>query len=261
MAPSSRKSHQLKSKERAALRTPSADPQLIGINAIHLCVKLCWWTLLYEYTFTEATDMPLTNQEQADFSRLLTRTAENAAMYAALTRSEEMSNIGGETGYCAEPGYRLIRVDHRLDPTSDNEFEIALVDDAQLCVAYYMRITLSHIPQLSFRLVARHDLWRSAGSRHALVLRDISRKVLFSYVIRDYDLLLTEEKYTRGGKFYWFKQVSLAIELGLSVHAYDPSTQTLRAIPTQRMLRTVQDHAWSGAYSVSLLAIISNRGR
>ncbi|MGO0630941.1 hypothetical protein ACTORR_13050 [Pseudomonas sp. SAR267] len=182
------------------------------------------------------------------------RTADNTALYAALTKAEGVLEISEQAG-CAEPGYRLIRIDDRLK--SVGGIEIALVDDAQSSVAYYDKVTLVSMPETGSRPVARNQVWRSASKRHSLALRDISQKVLFGYIARRYDLLLTEGEVFGGGTFYWHRQVSRAIEAGLVVSVYEPVEQAFRSVSTQRALEEIQDHAWSKTSPEPLLALVS----
>lgn len=196
---------------------------------------------------------PATEQYTA-LSEPYARTADNTALYAALTKAEGVLEIGEQAG-CAEPGYRLIRIDDRLN--SVGSIEIALVDDAQSSVAYYDRVTLVSMPEIASRPVARNQVWRSASKRHSLALRDISQKVLFGYIAQRYDLLLAEGEVFGGGKFYWHRQVSRAIEAGLIVCVYEPVEQAFRSVSTQRALDDIQDHAWSKASPEPLLALVS----
>lgn len=201
--------------------------------------------------------MPFATEERPERLEKFTRTADNFALYTALTGAVGVSDIGEKAGYSIEADYRLIRVDRRLDAASEHQFEIALVDDAELSVAYYAKVTLLHIYEAGSRPVAKYQVWRSASARHAQVLHDISRTVLFSYIVHDYHLLLTEEAVTGNGTFYWCRQISRAIEMGLHVYAYDLTTQALRPIPTQRELADVQEQAWSGSARECLGALIS----
>lgn len=196
---------------------------------------------------------PATEQCTA-VSESFARTADNTALYAALTKADGVLEISEQAG-CAEPGYRLIRIDDRLK--SVGGIEIALVDDAQLSVAYYDKVTLVSMPETGSRPVARNQVWRSASKRHSLALRDISQKVLFGYIAQRYDLLLTEGEVIGGGKFYCLRQVSRAIEMGLSVSVYEQATQAFRSVSTQRALDEIQDHAWSKANPEPLIALVS----
>lgn len=104
------------------------------------------------------------------------------------------------------------------------------------------------------RPVARHQFWRSANMRHSAMLRDISQKLLFSYIVRNYDLLIMEDSASNEGKFYWLRQVSRAIERGLHVYASDVITQELKPLSTQRALKDMQNQAWSCTDPYSLRA-------
>jgi len=199
--------------------------------------------------------MHLSEKERTSLAELLTRTADNHALYAVLTVADGFSDISESADYSSQPGYRLIRVNHRLEEDRVKEFEIALLDDSQASIAYYAKINLLSIPEISSRLIAQHRVWRSASIRHSAALRDISRTVLFSYLVQDYDVLLAEDSITGDGRFYWSRQVSRAIELDLRV--YDLTTQTIQAISTQQALNRVQDQAWSGVSPKIARALIS----
>ncbi|WP_238066199.1 hypothetical protein [Pseudomonas shirazica] len=187
----------------------------------------------------------------------LTRTADNAAIYAALTSAEWVCTIG-ESVSSTVPGYRLVRVDDRLNTVGGNEFEIALVDDTSALVAYYAKVTVVDFSYSGNRPVARCQIWRSGDMRHTQALQDISQRVLFGYLIRHYNVHLDEAGIIDGGRFYWHRQISRAIYEGLSVYLYDPISQELRPIHTQRALDEIKDQAWSGANQKPLQALISN---
>lgn len=197
--------------------------------------------------------MPLAAQKP----KLLTRAADNADLYAVLTAADGVREISEREGFSPTPGFRLIRVDHRLESDDVNHVEIALIDDAELSVAYYDRVTLEYIPKVSRRQVARNQVWRSASMRHSQALLDISKKVLFGYIVDEYDLLLTEHDVSNNGYFYWHRQVSRAIELGLYVYAYEPATQTLLPIPSQSVLNDIEGQVWSGTDHDPMLALVS----
>lgn len=152
----------------------------------------------------------------------------------------------------------MIRVDHRKETSSKNEFEIALVDDVELSVAYYDKVTLLPEPKVSGGQLAYNLVWRSASSRYSEALNDSSLQLLFDYTIQDYDIFLVADKMIDGGIFDWYRQVSKAIDKGLHAYVYDQITKALEPIPTQRALSEFQDQAWSGAHQNSLRAIISS---
>ncbi|CRN06137.1 hypothetical protein PYEL_19290 [Pseudomonas sp. URMO17WK12:I11] len=199
--------------------------------------------------------MSLAVQDRSALSALLARTSDNSAFYAALTAADGVSEINEMAGFRVDPRYRWIRVDQRLGTA--NEFEIALVDDMDLSVAYYDKVTLWRGTRSSSRDLAHNLVWRSASRRHSLALSDISRKVLFCYIVKHFDILLTAETTIHGGNFYWHRLVSQAIEQGLHVCVCELTSQELRPITSQQALRDLQDQAWSEANSETLRAIIS----
>ena len=201
--------------------------------------------------------MTLPGEPGAPLWERLTRTADNAAFYAALTSVHGGCELSELVGYSAETGYRLIRVDHRLNMIDNDGFEIALVDDVHSSVAYYNQVTLVRIPEAGDRRAARNMVWRSASNRHSLALRDISQKVLFGHIAQHHDILIAEGDFSGGGKFYWHRQVSRAIEGGLHVSVYQQAARSFRLISTQRALNDIQDQAWSGASPEPLVALVS----
>ncbi|MDH0572768.1 MULTISPECIES: hypothetical protein [Pseudomonas] len=187
----------------------------------------------------------------------LTRTADNAAMYAALMAAGCTHEICEQFGSTV-PGYRLIRVDDRLKAVAGNDFEIALVDDSSKSIAYYAKVTSVDFPCIGDRTVVRHQIWRSADIRHTQALLDISQGVLFSYLVKHYDILLDEAGITGGGRFYWSRQISRAIDDGLDVYLYEPATRALRPIPTQSVLNGIENQNSAGSSQDPLLALISS---
>lgn len=84
----------------------------------------------------------------------LTRTVDNAVLYASLTGAE-----GGRVLYDQfSSGYRLIRVNNRLNAVGGNQFEIVLVDDTSSSVAYYDKVTLVRLQNIGSRQVARNQI-------------------------------------------------------------------------------------------------------
>lgn len=204
--------------------------------------------------------MSLAAQDRSALSALLARTADNSAFYRAILAADGVCEITEPAGLRVDPHYRLVRVDHRLG-TAKNEFEIALVDDFQSSVAYYDKVTLGLDLRVSSQYLAQNHVWRSASKRHSLALHNITQKVLFSYIVHSYDILLAADTMTDGGNFYWHRQVSRALEKGLYVYVYDTTMQVLRLIQTQSALNQLQNQAWSAGNQEALRAIISTSTR
>jgi hypothetical protein len=174
----------------------------------------------------------------------LTRTAENAALYASLLGAEHVADISAEAKCALAPGYRLIRVDHRKRPSSD-EFEIALVNDVDSSVVYYNKVMISIITDLNCRPATQNLVWRSSNALHAAVIRDVPQKVFFNYILEKYDVILSDNLQTGDGKFFWQRQMSNALAFGVHVYYYQMMTAQLQPIPNQDALNELEDQLWS----------------
>jgi len=174
----------------------------------------------------------------------LMRTADNARLYGGLTEAEQISDISADAQCILAPGYRLLRIDHRTRPTSD-EFEIALVNDVEKSVVYYNRVVISAIVDLNCRPATQNLVWRSPNAQHSAVLRDVAQKVFFHYILERYDVILSDNQQTHEGKFFWQRQMSNALALNLHVYYYQMLTASLKPIANQDELNDLEDQLWS----------------
>lgn len=174
----------------------------------------------------------------------LMRTADNAALYAALTGAERVADISAEAKCVMAPGYRLIRVDHRKRPNGD-EFEIALVNDVESSVVYYNKVMISIITDLKCRPATQNLVWRSSNAQHGAVLRDVAQKVFFNYILDKYDVILSDNQQTGEGKFFWQRMMSSALAFGMNVYYYQMMNAQLQPIPNQDALNDLEDQLWS----------------
>ncbi|UVL19639.1 hypothetical protein LOY44_01605 [Pseudomonas sp. B21-044] len=174
----------------------------------------------------------------------LEKTADNTAFYEALTGVQHIHEIAAEAQCLLAPGYRLIRVDHRKRPTSD-EFEIALVNDLERSVVYYNRVVISPIVDLKCRPATQNLVWRSQDAQHLSVLSPVAQKVFFNYILEKYDVIVSDGQQTHQGKFFWQRQMSQAIAFGLHVYYYQMMTAKLEPILSQADLNALKDQLWS----------------
>lgn len=177
------------------------------------------------------------------FSHLMVR-EENARLYDSLVGAENCIDISADAQCVMAPGYRLLRVDHRTRPSSDR-FEIALVNDVLKSIAYYNQVVITGIVDLNCRPATQNLVWRSTDSRHSLVLRDVAQKVFFNYILNRYDVILSDNHQTGEGKFFWQRQMSTALALGLHVYYYQMLNASLVEIPDQDALDGLADQLWS----------------
>ncbi|HHH9441205.1 TPA: hypothetical protein ACP32N_003142 [Pseudomonas aeruginosa] len=180
---------------------------------------------------------------RASFAHLV-RSEDNARLYAELSAAEQVQDISGEAQCLMAPGYRLIRIDHRVRPSSD-DFEIALLNDVEKYVVYYNKVVISMILDLNCRPATQNLVWRSTHAQHALILRDVAQKVFFNYVLAHYDVILSDNNQTGEGKHFWQRQMSNALAFGFHVYYYQMMTASLQPIPTQADLDDLEDQLWS----------------
>ncbi|KQQ53603.1 hypothetical protein ASF84_17475 [Pseudomonas sp. Leaf127] len=178
----------------------------------------------------------------------LIRKTDNAALYAALSGAAHVTDISAEVQCLMAPGYRLIQVNHRLHP-NDDEFEIALINDLESSVAYYNKVLISTITDLSSRRAVQNLAWRSPSAQHAAVLRNVVQQVLFDYLLERYDVILSDNPKTGNGLFFWQRQISNAIAYGLRVYYLQGTSTQFQLIPTQKALNSLVDRLWSGAHT------------
>lgn len=176
----------------------------------------------------------------------LTRTADNAEMYKALSSAERVMDISQEAKCLLAPGYRLIRVDHRKVMNGD-QFEIALLNEIEQSVVYYNKVVIAPIIDLNCRPATQNLVWRSANAQHSAVLRDVAQKVFFNYILENYDVILSDNNQTGEGKYFWQRQMSTALALGMHVYYYQMLSAHLQPILTQEALNDLEDQLWSEA--------------
>ncbi|MFP3850499.1 hypothetical protein [Pseudomonas sp. W5-01] len=174
----------------------------------------------------------------------LMRRPENTRFYDSLVNAENRTDISADAQCVMAPGYRLLRIDHRERPSSD-EFEIALVNDLLNSVVYYNKVMISTIIDLKCRPATQNLIWRTTDTRHSAVMKDVAQKVFFNYILSRYDVILSDNHQTGEGKFFWQRQMSYALALGLYVYYYQVMSASLQPIPNQDALDGLADQLWS----------------
>lgn len=191
---------------------------------------------------------------------LLKQGASNSAFYSTLSDTKRLTDISAYTRCAMPPGYRLIRADRGVCASNDG-FEVALLNDLEFSVAYYNKAEASVIPESDPRAAAHCFAWRSPDARHAAVVREAARSVLFNYILERYDVVLSDRHEFGEGRFFWQRQISLAIAHGLCV-LYPITAEHLQPIPTQEALNKLVDRLWTEAHELTEhLVLISRTGR
>jgi hypothetical protein len=166
--------------------------------------------------------------------------------YQAINSTERAVDISSKIGDLP-PGYRLLRVDDR-DGLLDG-YEIALVNDLDLSLVYYNKVTLK-----AGR--ATQKAWRTPAAQHAAVIADITDKVFFDYLLQQHSIMLNDDQLTGEGSHHWQRQLSHALSRGMKVYQCKDDGQ-LQQIECQKELNELVDRIWSSSEKQSsTLALI-----
>ncbi len=176
-----------------------------------------------------------------DTFRDLEVTVTNRAIYHALVGHEHIHDIAPELGLALPLGYRLICVTTRL---GGDKFEIALVNDHTVEVAYYNQVIIVHCEDLECRPASQQRVWRSYNQHHKAVLRDLPSAVFFGYILARYDVILSDNMQIGAGLHFWKARMSEALYRRLYVYHYQRITGELHQIRTDAELADLSDQIW-----------------
>lgn len=197
--------------------------------------------------------------DHREFAAHLSSSAIDSSLYSELCKARRLTDISGDARRVMASGYRLVRVDNR-GTSKAGLFQIALLSDVSSSVPFYALVAVASIPELSPRAVAQILMWRSPDVRHAVATRDVVHDVLFNYIAKRYDIILSGNQEIGQGWALWQRQVSLAIAYGLRV-SYQMTAQQLQPIPTQESLNDLVDQLWAEAHDQNdHLVLISEAG-
>lgn len=190
----------------------------------------------------------------ADFSHLV-ETDRNRALYLSLADATEIAHEVRDL--ILPPGYRLVRLDGRLD-VPQTHFELALLNDVSEEVVYYNRVVTVQDQALNCRPVSQVLVWRTRKPKHNAVLAGIPGKLFYGYLIERYDVVVSDVNQTNEGMSFWLARMYEALEFGFRVYAYDVMSGELNNIRKDDDLGKYQSWLWGDADSYQhRLAIIS----
>ncbi|ETS30894.1 hypothetical protein BB987_02815 [Photorhabdus temperata] len=157
------------------------------------------------------------------------------------------------------PGYRLVRVDSRLDLDIDEpHFELALLSDDAKEVVYYNKVIVMNDLVLNCRPASQTLVWRTKKPKHKAALSDLAAKIFFHYLIRTHDVAASNVNQIIDDISFWQARMYEALQFGLYVYGYDVMTCELRNILTEDDVGKEQSWLWGDAeYYMDRLAIIS----
>lgn len=201
----------------------------------------------------------MTNVAQAaqEFAHL-NEQERNSALYAQLNEAPTPLNLAAEVAHPLPPGYRLLRIDGRLQPLDSDTFEIALLCDTEQSVVYYNRVILQRYVDLNCRPATQNLVWRTSRYAHGAVLRDLASRVFFDYILAHYDVIMSDTHQTTEGHSFWQRKLSEALARQLHVYHYKFYTCELMSIPDEAALEKSCQEMWGETNDhSSYLAIIS----
>ncbi|MBC8952510.1 hypothetical protein [Xenorhabdus sp. PB62.4] len=191
----------------------------------------------------------------ADFSHL-NESKRNLDLYDALNplASEIVKDVDE---LILPPGYRLVRVDNRLDLGKIN-FELALLCDITHEVVYYNKVMVTNDVELNCRPVSQVLIWRTKKPQHNAALTGLASKIFFHYLIKSYDVVVSDVNQTTEGMSFWQARMYEALQYRLYVYGYDVMSGEVRQISNEDDVGYYQSWLWGHAeHYMNRLAIIS----
>lgn len=185
----------------------------------------------------------------------LSITDKNRQLYEELAGHVHIQDIAAEVGRPLPHGYRLIMVAARK---GSDKFEIALVQDQLKEVVYYNQVVIVPYIDLSARPATQLLVWRSTDFTHSAILSGLPGAVFFNFILKRYDVILSDNVQTGEGQYFWQRQMSEALARGLHVYHYQLMSAALTHIKDQAHMKSITDLLWgeTDEYRESL-AIIS----
>lgn len=182
-------------------------------------------------------------------------TEKNRQLYEELVGHVHIQDIAAEVARPIPHGYRLIMVTARK---GHDKFEIALVQDQMKEVAYYNHVIIVPYTDLNCRPATQQLVWRSTDYSHSAVLSGLPVSVFFNFILKRYDVILSDNVQTGEGQYFWQRNMSEALARGLYVYHYQLMSATLTHIKDQEHMKSLTDKLWGETddYKESL-AIIS----
>ncbi|AYA40348.1 hypothetical protein HZS38_07585 [Xenorhabdus nematophila] len=191
----------------------------------------------------------------ADFTHL-NESKRNSALYDAL-EPLAYEIVKDVDELILSPGYRFIRIDNRLD-LNKTHFELALLCDITHEVVYYNKVIITNDVELNCRPVSQVLLWRTKKPQHNAVLNGLASKIFFHYLIKSYDVIISDVNQTTEGMSFWQGRMYEALLYGLYVYGYDVMSGEVRRISNQDEVGDYQSWLWGNKdHHPHRLAVIS----
>lgn len=166
---------------------------------------------------------------------------ENTHLYELLSRSSY--DIGQDCGHPIPPEYRLVRCDGRI-VRSVPGFELALLNDTGKEVVYYNSVIVINNLDLNLKPATQSLVWRSPKAKHESVTHKLAGNVFSNYILPRYIAIVSDGNQTAGGKFFWERQVSSALDDNKHVYFYKIMHGSLEPIKNEQDFDILKNHIW-----------------
>ena len=144
------------------------------------------------------------------------------------------------------PGYRLVRVDNRLhNEVPQEHFELAVVNDLTNEVVYYNRVIFQPDSFLKHRPVTQILVWRTQKPKHRAALRDVAGNIFTQYLLKNYDVVVSDRSQTMDGMSFWHARLFDAIDNNMYVYGYDMMSCELRQMVDESDVLVQMDWLWA----------------
>ncbi|WP_313416974.1 hypothetical protein [Pseudomonas oryzihabitans] len=170
----------------------------------------------------------------------------NGLLYAMLNAAPHPIDLAPQIKHEVPDGYRLVRIDNRLEPLAHERFEVALLCDATQRVAYYNQVIVTGYQDINHRPATQVLVWRSTAFQHEAVLSQLARTVFFDYLLENYDVLVSDNQQTHEGQRFWLTQMSRALGLQLFVYHYHLLSTELVQLRQEADIQALRAVAWGG---------------
>jgi hypothetical protein len=167
--------------------------------------------------------------------------------YEALACWGNTIDLGSLNVHPMVPGYRLLRLDDRVNQPLLPTFEVVMLCDTTKEVVYYNRVLVTSISDLNVKPATQSLVWRSRDYQHDTVLQKIAANVFTNYILNDYNAIVSDGNQTSGGKFFWESQVSAAMYRGNNIYFYKMMTGELEHIKNKEDFNALKDFIWGDA--------------